>query len=58
MILESRTRFDMKYHILHNFRTPTPFKETSSHHFKDLHKLKLQAKSDVSLMSSPGGVMN
>ena len=33
--------FDMKYHILHDVRISTPFKEKSSDHFKDLSKLKL-----------------
>ena len=31
----------MKYHILHDFRTSTPFKEKSSYHFKDFHKMEL-----------------
>ena len=29
----------MKYHILYEFRTFTPFKEKFSNHFKDLHKV-------------------
>ena len=33
--------FDTKYHILHDFRTSTPFKENSSDHFKDLHKMSI-----------------
>ena len=28
----------MKYHVLHDFVTSTPFEEKSSDHFKDLHK--------------------
>ena len=38
--------FDMKYHILHDFKTTSPFKEKSSDHFKDfweeLYKLCLK----------------
>ena len=34
----------MKYHILHDFRASTPFKENSSDHFKDVHKLKILTK--------------
>ena len=38
----TRLEFDMKYHhILYDLRTPTPLKEKSSDHLKDLHKLKL-----------------
>ena len=48
----------MKYHILHDFRTSDPYKEKSSDRFKDLHKLKFLANFDVSLISSPGVVMN
>ena len=48
----------MKYQILHEFRTLTPFKEKSSDHFKDLHKLKFLTNSDVNLKSSRGGVIN
>ena len=50
--------FDMKYHILHDFRTSTPFKEESCHHFKDLQRLKLLTDIDVDLNSLPGGFMN
>ena len=32
----------MKYHIFHDFRTSTSFKEKSSDHFKDLHKRVVQ----------------
>ena len=49
---------DMKCHILHDFRTSTPFKEKSLEHFKDLHKLKFLTNFDVNLASSPRGVMN
>ena len=45
----------MKYHILHRFRTSTPFKEKSSDHFKDLHKMEL---FDDNLTSFLRGVMN
>ena len=47
----------MKYHILHDFGTSTPFKEKSSHHFKDLHKLKLLTNFVGNLTSSLGGVI-
>ena len=53
-----RLEFDMTYHILHDFRISTPFKGKSSDHLKDLHKLKLMTNFGVSMMSSPGGVMN
>ena len=43
--------FDVKHHILHDFRTSTLLKENSSDHFKDLHKLKLLTKFDVNLTS-------
>ena len=48
----------MKYHNLHDFRTSTSSKETSSDHYKDLQELKLLPNFDVNLTSSPGGVMN
>ena len=48
----------MKYHILHDFRPSTPFKEKPSDHFKDLHKLKLLKNFDVNLISLLGGVIN
>ena len=35
------SEFDVKYHILHDFRTSTPFKEKSSNHFKDLHEMSI-----------------
>ena len=44
--------FDMKYHILHDFRTSTPLQENSSDRFKDLHKLELLKNFDVNLRSS------
>ena len=50
--------FDMKYHILHDFRTSTPFKKTSSDHFKNVYKLKLLTNFDVNLTSFLGGVIN
>ena len=49
---------DTKYHILHDFSTSIPFKNKSSDHFKDLHRLKLLTNFDVNLTSSPGGAMN
>ena len=39
----------MKYHILYDFRSSTPFKEQFSVHFKDHRKLKLMTNFDVSL---------
>ena len=50
--------FDMKYHILHQFRTSTPSKEKSSDHFKDAHKMELLTNFDVNLTLFLGGVMN
>ena len=50
--------FDMKYHILHDFKFSTSFKEKSSEHFKDLHKLKLLTSFDVNLISLPGRLTN
>ena len=48
----------MEYHILHNYETSAPFKEKSSDHFKDLHKLRFLTYFDVNLTSSQGGVTN
>ena len=48
----------MKYHVLHDFITSTPFKEKSSDRFKDFHKLELLTSFDISLTSFLGGVMN
>ena len=48
----------MKYHTLHSFRTPTPFREKFSDHFKDLPKLKLLTDFDISLTSFLGAVIN
>ena len=45
------TESDMKYHILRECRTSTPFKEKSSDHFEDIHKVKLLTNFDVSLTS-------
>ena len=53
-----RTEFEMKYHIFHNFTTSTPSKQKSSHHFKDLQKLKLLTNFNVNLTSSVEGPMN
>ena len=48
----------MKYHILHNCRTSASFKEKSSDHFKDLHKMELLTNFDDNLTPFLGGVMN
>ena len=48
----------MKCRVLHGFITFTPFQEKSSDHFKDLHKMELLTKFDISLTSFLGGVMN
>ena len=48
----------MKYYILHDFRTSTPFKEKSSDRYKDLHKMELLASFDVNLTSCLGGIIN
>ena len=52
------SEFDMKYHVVHDFITSTPFEEKSSYHFKDLHKMELLTNFDISLTSFLGGVMN
>ena len=48
----------MKYNILHDFRTSSPFKKKSSDVLKDLHRLKLLTNFYVNLMSSAGEVLN
>ena len=48
----------MKYHILHDFRTFTPFEEKSSDQFKELYKMELLTNFNVNLTSFLGGVMN
>ena len=48
----------MKYHVLHDFITSTPFEEKSPGHFKDLHTIELLINFDLSLTSFLGGVMN
>ena len=48
----------MKYHVLHDFITSTPFEEKSSDHFKDLHEMELLINFDISLTSVLGGVTN
>ena len=48
----------MKYHVLDDFITSTPFEEKSSDHFKDLHKMELLTNFDISLNSFMVGVMN
>ena len=48
----------MKYHVLHDFITSTPFDEKSSYHFKDLHKMELLTNFDISLTPAfLGGVI-
>ena len=47
----------MKCHILHDFRTFTPFEEKSSDHLKDLHKMEFLTNFDINLTSLLGGVM-
>ena len=47
----------MKYQVLHDLITSTPFEEKSSDHFKDLHKMELLANLYISLTSFLG-VMN
>ena len=56
-LLKSRISFDMKYHILHDFRTSTPFKKKSSDYFKDLHRMELFTNF-INLTSFLGGIMN
>ena len=48
----------MKYNVLHDFITSTPFKKKSSDHFEDLHIMELLPNFDISLTSFLGGVMN
>ena len=48
----------MKYHVLHDFITSTPFEKKSSDHFKDLHKMELLTNFDINLISFLRGVMN
>ena len=48
----------MKYHVLHDFLTSTPFLEKSSDHFKGLHKMDLLTNFDISLTLFLGGVTN
>ena len=48
----------MKYLVLYDFTTSTPFEEKSSDHFKDLHEMELLTNFDVRLTSFCGGVMN
>ena len=58
LVSDQGLEFDMKYHILHDFRTSTGFEEKSSNHFKDLYKLKLLPNFDVNLISFLGGATN
>ena len=48
----------MKYHVLHDFLTSTPFQEKFSGHFKGLHKMDLLTNFDISLTSFLEGVTN
>ena len=48
----------MKYHILIDCRTSTPFKEKSSDKFEDLHKMELLRSFDINVTSFLGGVMS
>ena len=48
----------MKYHVLHDFITSSPFEEKSPDHFKGQHKMELLTNFDISLMSFLGVVMN
>ena len=48
----------MKYHVLRDFMSSTPFEEKSSDHFKDLHKMELLTNFYICLTSFLGGVMN
>ena len=48
----------MKYHVLHDFITYTPFEEKSSDLFEDFHKMELLTNFDISLTLFLGGVMN
>ena len=41
LIQRQGLELDMKYHILHDFRTATSFKVKSSARFIDLYRLKL-----------------
>ena len=52
------SEFDMKYHILHVFRTSIEFIKKSSDHFKNIYKLKLLTSFDVNMTSFPKGVPN
>ena len=49
--LRQRLEFDMEYHIFPDFITSTLFKEKSSDHFKDPHKLKLLTNFDANLIT-------
>ena len=58
IFVRSGIRVDMKYHVLHDFITSTPFEEKSSDLFEDLHKMELLTNFDISLRSFLGGAMN
>ena len=49
---------DMKYHILHVFRTSIEFINKSSDHFKDIYNLKLLTSFHVNTTSFLKGVPN
>ena len=48
----------MKYHVLHDFITSTPFEEKSSDHFEDLHKMEHLTNFNISLTSFLGGTFS
>ena len=48
----------MKYHVLYDFLTSTPFQEKSSDLFENLHKMELLTNFDISPTSFLGEVMN
>ena len=43
------SEYKIALYYLHDFRTSIPFKEKSSDHFKDAHKLKLLTNLVVTL---------
>ena len=48
----------MKYHIFHDFRTSTSFKEKFCDHFNVLHELKALTNFNVNPIFFLGGVIN
>ena len=57
-VLRSGSEFDMKYHILHVFRTYIEVIKKSSDNFKNIYKLKLLTSFDVSMTPFLKGVPN